>query len=89
MPGVIVALNKGANINAVKDRQTPLLIATECNDLRLVSYFVKIKNLDLNYRDYNGENALMIALKSGFDEVNLLLLIIVFTPTYFNFFIDR
>lgn len=64
-----MAIERGADVNAVKDKLTPLLIATEYADMRLMIYFLRRKEVDINFQDHYGQTALMIAIRNGLDEV--------------------
>ena len=66
--------NANANCNSTNDfTRNSLLISTRKNQLNVVELLLE-KNIDINFKDANGCNALHVACTSGFTQLVRLLL---------------
>lgn len=58
------AISSGANINTFRDRQTPLIIATEMQNVQLVEYFLSVPDININFQNSFGQTSLLLAVNT-------------------------
>ncbi|KAK6626512.1 hypothetical protein RUM44_008985 [Polyplax serrata] len=68
------AIENGANVNTIRDGQSPLLLATDIADERLVRFLLSVPNINLDIQNLYGLTPLAIAVKHCSDEIVRLLL---------------
>jgi len=69
-------IESGLNINIKYEYQSNILqyiLSRGCNDLELIKYLIEKKNIDINYLDINGNNALMYVNGKNEDIIKYLI----------------
>jgi ankyrin repeat protein len=70
----LLYLNKNININYTINSDTALIIACDNNAIDIIDVLLKMPNIDVNYKNNDGYDALYIACINNFPEIVIKIL---------------